>query len=168
MEAGEKKTLIIVGVLVVLGVVLVFALQRGVIGGGVLGLEGEDAAPGSLGLPDANEPLTEAQAVTAAAPGVEAQLRAFDFTASQSGFEPEKIVVNEGDTVSLHLKAGESEFDIVIPAFGLRQTASPDDEEQRTLEFQATTAGTYPFMCEDACPGGRKLEGLLMVKKVGE
>lgn len=165
MELGERRTFIIVAILVIVGVALVFILQRGAGLGGILGSR-EAPMGGSLGIPSADEPLTEGRGVGAAAPGSARSIRAFDLTAAMTGFEPDKIVVEEGDTVTLYLTAEAEGFDITIPALGLHQTAVVGEE--RIMQFQAGVAGTYPFMCVDTCPGGRKLEGLLLIKKVGE
>ncbi len=168
MKLDVKRSVIIAVLLAVLGILLVLGLRTpgAPLLGGEGGMEAGNGYDPTSHVPSASEPLTEARTVAPAAPGVTAQLRVFDMTATAGGFEPDRLVVNEGDTISVRMKAGASAFDIVVPDLGLHQTARPGEGE-KVLEFQASAAGTYPFACEDECPGGRKLEGEILVKKVG-
>ncbi len=168
MKFDTKHLIVIAVAIAVFGAVVVLGLRGWNAPAGLMGTgtNATDATNPTSIVPSTSEPLTPARLVIPAAPGATAQLRVFDMTASPDGFSLDKIVVNEGDTVSIRMTAGTDAFDIAIPSLGLHQTAEPGGGT-RTLEFQAPAAGTYPFMCQDACPGGAKLDGEVLIKKVG-
>ncbi len=113
-------------------------------------------------IPDEDVEVTEPDTETSAAPGSDKSLRVFEMTAGEEGYSVDEMVVNKGDTVSIKLAGGEVEYDIALPDMGLHQTVAPGEEKK--LEFQALTPGTFTYLCQSACPGGKNIKGSLIVK----
>lgn len=112
--------------------------------------------------PDEDMEVTEPDTETSAAPGSDKSLRVFEMTAGEEGYSIDEMVVNKGDTVSIKLAGGEVEYDIALPDMGLHQTVAPGEEKK--LEFQVLTPGTFTYICQSACPGGKNIKGSLIVK----
>ncbi len=161
---SKKGVLIILVVLVAL-VVLVIAFR-----GGKIGVDEETAGPEEEGgtetfdsaAPDENLELTETKNESEAAPGSEAKRRVFEMMATKDGYNPEEVVVNQGDTVHFDLKTTGVGYDISLPDMGLYQ--SIEEGEEKVLEFQALTPGIFTYLCQNICPGGREIKGSLIVK----
>jgi heme/copper-type cytochrome/quinol oxidase subunit 2 len=113
-------------------------------------------------LPDEDLELTEAKTETKAAPNSEASLRVFDISATEDGYSINNIVVNKGDTISLNLIGSEGAFDVSLPDLGLYQMV--EDGGEKKIEFQALTPGTFSYICQSSCPGGKNIKGSLVVK----
>ncbi|HMB17420.1 MAG TPA: cupredoxin domain-containing protein, partial [Candidatus Paceibacterota bacterium] len=113
-------------------------------------------------VPDEDLEVTEPDTETSAAPGSDKSLRVFEMTAGEDGYNIDEMVVNKGDTVSIKLSGGDVEYDIALPDMGLHQTVAPGEEKK--LEFQALTPGTFTYICQSACPGGKNIKGSLIVK----
>ena len=165
-KKGILAILIIIAVIIV--VVVIVSGNKGNVGNGE-GVTGEvnDIKAGGTETFDPTVPgedveLTQPKVSAPAAPGVKAQLRVFDMSASENGFIPEQIVVNQGDTINVKLKAPTVGYDIALPDLGLYQ--SVDQGVEKTLAFQALTPGTFTYLCRDMCPGGKEIKGSLIVK----
>lgn len=91
------------------------------------------------------------------------QIKEFNMTAKQFEFIPNKITVNVGDTVILHITSTDVAHGIAIPQFGVSQQLPPGQEE--TVQFVADKAGTYTFYCNVFCGSGhRSMIGSLVVQ----
>ncbi|KKU36405.1 MAG: cytochrome c oxidase subunit II [Candidatus Azambacteria bacterium GW2011_GWF2_46_32] len=131
--------------------------------------EGETSAPAvpegvtvpTVGETEAPEGVAVPTVVAPAAPGVSAQFRSFDVKAQNDAFSPNEIRVNQGDTVHINFAAIGKTYDILIPDYGLKQTAKAG--ESKVIEFQALNPGTYAFYCE-LCGGLQsKTKGVILV-----
>ena len=80
-------------------------------------------------------------------------LRQFDITATRFQFDPDRIVVNQGERVRIVLRSTDVDHgfavvdydvDVVIPAGG----------EPVTVELVADRAGVFPFTCSKFCGSG--------------
>ena len=90
-------------------------------------------------------------------------------TAVRSNFEPNKIEVNKGDLVTIHLTNIEQTTD-EIHGFGLSEyniNTSIDPGETKTLEFVADKAGVYAYYCTSFCSAlHQEMQGYLLVKPI--
>ena len=93
-------------------------------------------------------------------PGGEAALRDFEIRAEGGKYFPDKVVVNDGDIITVKLTAVDGDYNIFFPDFG-SYLAAKQGETKKT-QFQATPFGQYRFHCE-ACGNGA--EGTLIVNE---
>jgi len=88
-------------------------------------------------------------------------------TAVRSNFEPNKIEVNKGDLVTIHLTNIEQTTD-ETHGFGLSEyniNTSIDPGETKTLEFVADKVGVYAYYCTSFCSAlHQEMQGYLLVK----
>ncbi len=74
-------------------------------------------------------------------------------TAVRSHFTPERVEVKEGDHVIWHITNVESAKDathgFALPVYNINLSLEPG--ETQTIEFDATTPGTFPFYCTEFC-----------------
>lgn len=89
--------------------------------------------------------------------------RHFDISASGNKYSPSTIVVNEGDVIDLNFTAGDKNYDIFFPDFGVYKAATKGQTVK--LQFQGYPFGSYTFKCSESCGGGVKMEGKLIVNK---
>lgn len=90
---------------------------------------------------------------TAAVPVVEgssAQIRIFNVKAQADKFIPEKIIVNQGDTVHIEFTAVDKAYDFTLSGYNMKQ--APKQGETKQLEFQALQDGDFIYYCS-ACGG---------------
>jgi nitrous-oxide reductase len=88
-------------------------------------------------------------------------------TAIRSHFNPEHITLKQGDKVRWHITNTERAFDathgFAVPVYNI--TASLEPGETVTIEFEADTAGTFPFYCSEFCSALHlEMMGYLMVE----
>lgn len=187
----NKKTLIILGVIVLILVILVLINQKSgtalkKIGDTLTGAEPKvevattseanimeefDGVKKPARVPEPNEKLSEEQkkelAVPAisipAAPGSIAKLRSFSIQAEKNQFIPAKIMVNFGDTVNIKFTAVDANYDIIFDGYNTRQRAIKG--ETKVLEFQAIRAGDYTFYCEQCGGINGPVKGVISVLK---
>jgi hypothetical protein len=88
--------------------------------------------------------------VVQSAPGVDSNIRIFKIRGEGNKFIPSQIIVNYKDTVHIDLVAVDKNYDIMFPAYGMRQTAKQGEE--KVLEFQANSEGRFIYYCE-SCGG---------------
>jgi plastocyanin len=163
-----NKKGILIGLVIVVAIVLVIIAlggKKGVIEDNGDVLENEETVGTETfnpEIPDEDIELTEPKSEAKAAPGSEASLRTFEMTATKDGFDPEEIVVNQGDTVHIDLITDGVSYDIFLPDTGHYQIIEEGDE--KVLEFQALSSGTYTYLCRDICPGGKEIKGSLVIK----
>lgn len=96
-------------------------------------------------------------------PAPQQPVKEFTITAKQFAFEPATIEVNEGDFVRLKIKSMDVPHGFGIQEFNVNeQNIKPG--EDRTVEFVASKAGTYPFVCMTVCGAGHtEMRGTLIV-----
>ena len=88
-------------------------------------------------------------------------------TAIRSHFNPEHIYLKQGDKVRWHITNIERALDathgFAVPVYNI--TASLEPGEAVTIEFEADTAGTFPFYCSEFCSALHlEMMGYLMVE----
>ncbi len=87
--------------------------------------------------------------------------------AVRSRFVPDKIEVNEGDTVTLYITNVEQDSDIThgfaINLYNLNFEIQPGETKKMT--FVADKPGVYPFYCSNFCSAlHQEMQGYLLVK----
>lgn len=91
-------------------------------------------------------------------------------TAVRSNFEPNKIEVNQGDRVTIHITNIEQTTD-ELHGFGLNEyniNLVIDPGETKTVEFIADKPGVFPFYCTNFCSAlHQEMQGYLLVKPKG-
>ena len=80
------------------------------------------------------------------------EVKVFDMVAKQWEFSPNKIEVNEGDTVILNVKSIDVDHGLAIPALGINKFLSPGNTVK--IEFVAHQKGTFVFACSVSCGVG--------------
>src|SRR5262245_61704714 len=80
-----------------------------------------------------------------------ADVRIFEVDAKRYSFEPATIEVTEGDRVRLVVRSADGPHGVEIKQFKVKKAvprAKPDDPPV-TIEFVASTAGTFPILCSE-------------------
>ncbi len=83
----------------------------------------------------------------------------FNIVATRFKFEPNEIVVEHGQKVTLHIRSDDIVHGIAIPEFGIEEELPP--YEEKDITFIADRRGTFPFVCNVIC--GRAHEHASMV-----
>ncbi len=87
--------------------------------------------------------------------------------AVRSSFEPNKIEVNQGDKVTIHLTNIEQTTD-ELHGLGLAEyniNIVVDPGETKTIEFVAAKPGVFPYYCTNFCSAlHQEMQGYLLVK----
>ena len=90
--------------------------------------------------------------------------------AVRSSFEPNKIEVNHGDTVTIYITNIEQTTD-EIHGFGLGEyniNVVIDPGETKTIKFVADKTGVFPYYCTNFCSAlHQEMQGYLLVKGGG-
>jgi nitrous-oxide reductase len=92
-------------------------------------------------------------------------------TAIRSHFTPDRIEVNEGDTVNLHITSLEQAEDqthgFTVNMYNIDLSLEPGKHENVT--FKADVPGVYPFYCTEFCSALHlEMAGYLLVKPKGK
>jgi nitrosocyanin len=85
-------------------------------------------------------------------------IKEIKLTAKNYSYSPTSFTVNKGDTVRVVLTSQDSPHGIVIPAYGINVSTLAG--ETKTLQFTASSAGTFSFHC----PHHPSMVGTLIVK----
>ena len=86
------------------------------------------------------------------------QMRAFQF-----GFDPNPVIVIEGDKVKLVVTSTDVTHGFSIAEFGVNVQLFPG--RPSIIDFTADKSGTYTFYCSVPCGAGhRSMRGRLIVK----
>ena len=87
-----------------------------------------------------------------------------DVTARKFEFEPATIEVTEGERVRLVVKSGDGVHGIGIKKFKVNKLV-PRGGETVTIDFVASTPGTFPILCSEYCGDGHEdMRGTLVVR----
>jgi cytochrome c oxidase subunit II len=112
--------------------------------------------------------VTAAILLCAAAGAVVAQggtgeKKTFEVTTKSFEFVPNKIEVNQGDTVVITTKSADRTHGFAIKKFNVKQSV-PKGGTPVTVEFVAAEAGTFDITCSEYCGSGHKgMKGTLVV-----
>ena len=88
-------------------------------------------------------------------------------TVIRSHIVPDKIEVNKGDLVRIHITNTEQAYDAThgFAISGLNINLSLEPGKVDTIEFKATKSGTFPFYCTEFCSALHlEMAGYLLVK----
>jgi cytochrome c oxidase subunit 2 len=112
-------------------------------------------------------------ATTSAAPQGPAQEpsasepKTFEVVARRFAFEPSTIEVTEGDRVRLLVRSADGPHGVEIKELKVKKAvprAKPGGSPV-TIEFVASTAGTFPILCSEYCGNGHDdMTGTLVVQ----
>lgn len=87
----------------------------------------------------------------------------FSITATQFSFKPERIIVEHGQKVTLHLMSLDVAHGFALPEFGIEKELLPN--EPVTVTFIASRKGNFPFVCSVICGHSHpSMVGNLIVK----
>ena len=93
--------------------------------------------------------------------------RIFEVIARRFAFEPATIEVTEGDHVRLIVRSADGPHGVEIKQFKVKKAvprAKPGDSPI-TIEFVASSPGTFPILCSEYCGSGHKeMTGTLVVQ----
>ena len=93
--------------------------------------------------------------------------KTFEVIARRFAFEPATIEVTEGDHVRLIVRSADGPHGVEIKQFKVKKAvprAKPGDSPI-TIEFVASTPGTFPILCSEYCGSGHKdMTGTLVVQ----
>ena len=91
------------------------------------------------------------------------ELKEFNITAKQFGFEPDIITVNKGNAVKLKITSIDVTHGFSINEYNIRETLEPG--KTITVEFVADKSGTFQFFCSVYCGiKHAEMRGKLIVK----
>jgi cytochrome c oxidase subunit 2 len=83
-------------------------------------------------------------------------------SAKKFEYSPSQITVKKGVPVVLELTSLDRLHGFDCPGLGIRADINPG--KTTTLEFTPTTAGTFPFHCDNFCGTGHdKMKGTIIV-----
>jgi cytochrome c oxidase subunit 2 len=92
-----------------------------------------------------------------------ASTKTFEISASKFEFTPNRIEVDEGDTVVVKLRSTDVEHGFAIKALKVKVKV-PKGGEEVSVEFVAAKAGEFPFSCSEYCGNGHsRMKGRLVV-----
>jgi nitrous-oxide reductase len=88
-------------------------------------------------------------------------------TAVRSHFVPERIEVQQGDHIIWHItnveQAKDATHGLAIPVYNINLSLEPG--ETQTIEFDATSAGTFTYYCSEFCSALHlEMAGYFLVK----
>ena len=93
----------------------------------------------------------------------ESEVKEFTIIAKKWNFSPETIVVNQGDTVKLHVESIDVMHGFGLSAFGINEDLELGDIVD--IEFVADKTGTFTFTCTVFCGFGHgNMKGQLIVE----
>lgn len=85
----------------------------------------------------------------------------FSVQATRDGYSPHTLTVGQGNIVTLQFSSADAQYDMYSESFGFYVTAPKG--ETKEISFKAGTVGSFLFECRDFCPGGKKIQGQLIV-----
>ena len=93
--------------------------------------------------------------------------KVIEVVARRFDFEPSTIEVTEGDRVRLLVRSADGPHGVEIKEFKVKKAvprAKPGDAPV-TIEFVASTPGTFPILCSEYCGKGHEdMKGTLVVQ----
>ncbi len=104
---------------------------------------------------------------SAPTPVIMGETREFTLTSKKWSFTPDKLTVNKGDLVKLRIVPDNSKTAFSLPTFTFSVPDYQVEQEiggDTTIEFVASSAGTYVFKC-GSCEDWRGMSGQLVVQE---
>jgi cytochrome c oxidase subunit 2 len=90
-------------------------------------------------------------------------VRVVEVAARQFEFDPNTIVVGQGEKVRLEVTSKDVTHGFGLAAYGINQVLPPGETQK--IEFTADKAGTFPFQCTIYCGAGHNdMRGQLAVR----
>ena len=71
--------------------------------------------------------------------------------ASRYGYLPSEIIVNQGDTVRIHLSSEDVTHGFYLEGYNLELEDTPSDDVANSIEFTASRSGKFYFRCSATC-----------------
>jgi len=91
-------------------------------------------------------------------------IRVINVRAFRFDFDPNPIIVNQGEKVKLIVTSTDTTHGIVIPEYGINVPAPVG--RPTVVDFVADKAGTFSFFCNVYCGSGHSaMRGSLVVKE---
>lgn len=95
-------------------------------------------------------------------------VKEFTVVAERFKFTPNRIEVNQGDTVRVTVKSADNTHGWQVKALDVDLLAKKGGRPE-TFEFVADKAGTFPIVCSEYCGKGHEdMKGLLVVHARGQ
>ena len=92
--------------------------------------------------------------------------RVIDITARRFAFEPAEIEATVGERLQLVVRSADGVHGVQIKKLKIKKEV-PRGGEPVTIEFTATTEGTFPILCSEYCGKGHTdMTGMLIVRSV--
>lgn len=90
--------------------------------------------------------------------------RVIEVVAKRFTFEPSKIEVTEGEKIRLLVKSADAVHGVQIKKFNVNKMV-PRGGQPITIDFVASSPGTYEILCSEECGDGHEaMQGTLVVK----
>ena len=106
---------------------------------------------------------TRGGSVTEVSGNLENGVRVIQMRAFQFGFDPNPVIVNEGEKVKLVVTSTDVTHGFSISEFGVNVRLFPG--RPSIIDFTADKSGTYTFYCNVPCGSGHSaMRGRLIVK----
>ena len=94
---------------------------------------------------------------------LENDIRVVNVRAFQFDFDPNPIIVNQGERVKLIVTSQDVTHGIAIPDFNINAQLFPG--RPTVVDFTADKTGSFPFLCSVSCGAGHtSMRGSLIVK----
>ncbi len=92
--------------------------------------------------------------------------RVIDITAHRFAFEPAAIEATVGERLQLVVRSADGVHGFEIKKLKIKKEV-PRGGEPVTIDFTATTEGTFPILCSEYCGKGHNdMTGMLIVRSV--
>ena len=92
--------------------------------------------------------------------------RVIDITARRFAFEPAEIEATVGEHLQLVVRSADGVHGLEIKKLKIKKEV-PRGGEPVTIDFTATTEGTFPILCSEYCGKGHtSMTGMLIVRSV--
>lgn len=123
-------------------------------------------APKNVAVPEVGTTRVSANiavpiAVISARPKSASELRSFAIEIARDAFEPDTIIVYEGDIVHMNVLAADKAYDFTQPDYGFKVGIKKG--ETKVIEFSVSAPGNFTFYCVSCGGPGRGPVGHLIV-----
>ena len=96
----------------------------------------------------------------------ETEPRVIEITARRFAFEPAEIEATVGERLQLVVRSSDGVHGLEIKKLKIKKEV-PRGGEPVTIDFTATTEGTFPILCSEYCGKGHTdMTGMLIVRSV--
>jgi len=90
-------------------------------------------------------------------------VKEFTVVAERFKFTPDRLEVNQGDTVRITVRSADGTHGFAIKRLRV-EVVAPKGGQPATVEFVANQAGTFPITCSEYCGKGHsQMKGVLEV-----